>query len=147
MASRSEPTREDELRRAAAFRAALRGFSSRTEQVAAAAGLTPQRYDLLLTVRAAPDEVSTVTDLSRQLRLRQTAVTELVNRAEEAGLVRRAPSPQDGRVTLIRLSAKGERRLMLAFEGLRDERAQVRRALREVGARFRENATGVVGPD
>lgn len=132
--------REDELRRAAAFRAALRGFSARTEEVTAAAGLTPQRYDLLLTIRAAPGATSTVTELSRQLRLRQTATTELVKRAEDAGLVLRTPSPHDGRVTLIRLSPEGERRLMRAFEALRDDRAQVRRSLREVGARFREFA-------
>jgi DNA-binding MarR family transcriptional regulator len=134
---------EDELRRAAAFRSALRSFSARTEEVAAAAGLTPQRYDLLLAIRAAPDATSTVTGLSQQLRLRQTAVTELVNRAEEAGLLLRTPSPQDGRVTLLRLSGEGERRLMHAFEALRQDREQVRQALREVGARFREYAAGV----
>jgi DNA-binding MarR family transcriptional regulator len=133
---------EDELRRAAAFRSALRSFSARTEEVAAAAGLTPQRYDLLLAIRAAPDATSTVTELSQQLRLRQTAVTELVKRAEEAGLLLRTPSPQDGRVTLLRLSDEGERRLMHAFEALRHDREQVRRALREVGARFREYAAG-----
>lgn len=106
------------------------------------AGLTPQRYDLLLAIRAAPEATSTVTELSQQLRLRQTAVTELVNRAEEAGLVLRSPSPDDGRVTLLRLSAEGERRLLHAFEALRQDRQQVRRALREVGARFREFAAG-----
>lgn len=133
---------EDELRRAAAFRSALRGFSARTEEVAAAAGLTRQRYDLLLAIRAAPEATSTVTELSQQLRLRQTAVTELVKRAEEAGLVVRTASPQDGRVTLLRLSGEGERRLMDAFEALRQDRAQVREAMREVGARFREYAAG-----
>jgi|SRR5579884_3729061 len=131
---------EHELRRAAAFRAALRRFSARTEEVAAAAGLTPQRYDLLLAIRAAPEATSTVTELSRRLQLRQTAVTELVKRAEEAGLLLRLPSPQDGRVTLLRLSNEGERRLMHAFEALREDRDEVRRVLREVGARFREYA-------
>lgn len=131
---------EDELRRAADFRSALRRFSARTEEVAAAAGLTPQRYDLLLAIRAAPGARSTVTDLSHRLRLRQTAVTELVKRAEEARLVLRAPSREDGRVSLLRLSAEGERRLLRAFEALRQDREQVRRELREVGARFREFA-------
>lgn len=142
----TDAAREDELRRAAAFRAALRGFSSRTEEVSAAAGLTPQRYDLLLAIRAAAEKTSTVTELSKQLRLRQTAVTELVKRAEEAGLLLRRPSPQDGRVTLLRLSAEGERRLMRAFEALREDRAEVRRALREVGARFREYAADATEP-
>lgn len=137
-----EPNVEDELRRAAAFRSALRRFTARTEEVAASAGLTPQRYDLLLAIRAAPDGTSTVTELSQQLRLRQTAVTELVNRAEDAGLVVRRPSTTDGRVTCLRLSAKGERRLARAFEGLRHDREHLRLALREVGARFREFAAG-----
>ena len=136
------PRVEDELRRAAAFRSALRHFGARTEEVAAAAGLTPRRYDLLLAIRAAPDATSTVTELSQQLRLRQTAVTELVKRAEEAGLLLRTRSPRDGRVTLLRLSGEGERRLMHAFDALRQDREQVRRALREVGARFREYAAG-----
>ena len=140
MASASHARIEGELRRAAAFRSALRAFSSRTEEVAAAARLTPQRYDLLLAIRTAPGATSTVTELSQQLRLRQTAVTELVKRAEEAGLLLRTPSPQDGRVTLLRLSRDGERRLMHAFETLRQDREQVRKALREVGARFRDYA-------
>jgi DNA-binding MarR family transcriptional regulator len=141
MGARSQDV-EDELRRAAAFRAALRHFSARTEEVAALAGLTPQRYDLLLAIRASPDATSTVTELSQRLRLRQTTVTELVKRAEEAGLVARRPSPADGRVTLLRVSAKGERRLLRAFEGLRQDREHLQQALREVGARLREFAAG-----
>lgn len=129
---------EQELRRAAAFRAALRAFNARTEQVALAANLTPQRYDLLLAIRAAQDGPPTVTKLSRQLRLKQTAVSELVKRAEDAGLVARAPSPYDGRVAILRLSPEGERRLMLVFLALRDDRRQLRSTMREVGARFRD---------
>lgn len=130
------------MRRAAAFRAALRHFSARTEEVTASAGLTPQRYDLLLAIRAATGATSTVTELSQRLRLRQTTVTELVKRAEEAGLVARRPSPTDGRVTLLRLTAKGERQLLRAFDGLRDDREHLQQALREVGARLREFAAG-----
>lgn len=132
---------DDELGRAAAFRAALREFTARTAEVAATAGLTPQRYDLLLAIRASPGKTSTVTELSRQLQVRQTAVTERVKRAEEAGLLLRAPSREDGRVVLLRLSAEGERRLMNAFQALRQDREHVRRSLREVGARFREFAS------
>ena len=133
---------DDELRRAAEFRSALRHFSARTEEVAASAGLTPQRYDLLLAIRAGVDATSTVTQLSQQLRLRQTAVTELVKRAEEAGLVLRAPSREDGRVTVIRLSGEGRRRLLRAFLALQSDRDQLRLALQEVGARFRALGDG-----
>ena len=86
----------EELERIAAFRTELRRFLRRTATVTADAGLTPQRYDLLLMIKAAPDgrEQSTVTELCESLQLRQTAVTELVKRAEEAGLVARQQSPR-----------------------------------------------------
>ena len=50
----------------AEFRAALRGFMRTSERNARAAGLTPQRYLLLLMIKGAPDgsEQSTVTDLA-----------------------------------------------------------------------------------
>ncbi len=95
----------DELQRAADFRSALRRFLARTEQATSSAGLTSQRYDLLLMVKSARSGASTVTDLTRRLHLGQTAVTELVNRAEAAGLVERTPSSHDRRVSLIRLTA------------------------------------------
>ena len=82
----------DEVVRAAAFRSELRRFLRRSEALAAEVGLTPQRYDLLLQLKAAPGGQSTVTELGKRLHLRQTAVTELVKRAEEAGLVRRRRS-------------------------------------------------------
>ena len=110
--------------------------------MAASAGLTPQRYDLLLAIRAGVDGTSTVTQLSQRLRLRQTAVTELVKRAEEAGLVLRARSREDRRVTVIRLSSEGRRRVMSAFLALQKDRDQLRLAMREVGVRFRALGDG-----
>ena len=83
---------------AAALRAAVRGFLHRGEQVARAAGLTPQRQLLLLMVKGAPDgsERATITEISARLRLAQNTVTELVARAEDVGLVRREASEVDG---------------------------------------------------
>jgi DNA-binding MarR family transcriptional regulator len=126
-----------ELERGAEFRAALRRFLARTNEVASAAGLTSQRYDLLLVIKSSPDETSTVTELSRRLSLPQPAVTELVKRAEEAGLVVRAVSTVDRRVSELRVSASGERRLLQAFVALRDERRQLVEAMKAVDASFR----------
>ncbi|MDX6441212.1 MAG: hypothetical protein QOE43_941, partial [Gaiellaceae bacterium] len=100
----------------AEFRAALRGFLRRTERIARQAGLTPQRYLLLLMVKGAPDgsEQSTVTELSERLQLAQSTVTELVSRAEETGLIKREQSHSDARVAHLRLTEEGERRLMQA---------------------------------
>jgi DNA-binding MarR family transcriptional regulator len=124
----------------AAFRAALRGFLRRTERIARQSGLTPQRYLLLLMVKGAPDgsEKSTVTELSERLQLAQSTVTELVSRAEEAGLIEREQSQTDARVAHLRLTEEGERRLMLAFTGLATERSNLRNAFTHLDAEIPE---------
>jgi len=124
----------EEVARVAEFRAALRRFLRTTERNAQAAGLTPQRYLLLLMIKGAPDlsEQSTVTELSDRLQLAQSTVTELVSRAEESGLVERERSPADGRIAHLRLSAEGERRLAQAFTSNESER----RALQEAFEHF-----------
>lgn len=129
---------ESEVQRAAAFRSALRRFLARTDEVASAAGLTSQRYDLLLAIKSGTNETSTVTELCERLFLRQPAVTELVKRAEEAGLIRRSESALDGRVWMLALTTEGERRLMKAFVGLRDDRRQLAEAMRAVRKSFTE---------
>lgn len=117
----------DEIAEAAAFRRALRRFLRRTEEATAAAGLSPQRYNLLLMIKAAElgGEAASVSRLVGELELPQTAVSELVRRAEEAGLVTRTRSVDDGRVALLGLTREGEQRLMAAFAALRDDRAEV----------------------
>jgi DNA-binding MarR family transcriptional regulator len=112
----------------AEFRAALRTFLRKSEQTARHAGLTPQRYLLLLMIKGAPDgsQKSTVTELAERLRLAQSTVTELVRRAEEAGLIEREPSRSDGRVAHLRLSGEGERRLGQAVRNLAQERDELR---------------------
>jgi DNA-binding MarR family transcriptional regulator len=108
----------------AEFRAALRGFLRTSERNARAAGLTPQRYLLLLMIKGAPDgsEQSTVTDLAERLQLAQSTVTELVGRAEEIGLVARERSSDDGRIAFLRLTEEGERRLAHVFTSNERER-------------------------
>ena len=121
----------DDVIAVAEFRAALRSFLRQTERIARRSGLTPQRYLLLLLIKGAPDrsERSTVTELSRRLQLAQSTVTELVNRAEESGLVTREQSGRDARVAHLRLTAEGERRLQLSFTGLEAERQNLAEAV------------------
>lgn len=124
----------------AEFRASLRRFLRRTERIARASGLTPQRYLLLLMVKGAPDGSgqSTVTELAGRLQLAQSTVTELVSRAEEAGLLVREQSETDARVAHLSLTAEGERRLLEAFTTLASERASLRDAF--------EHLDGEIGP-
>lgn len=126
----------DELQRAAAFRTALRQFLARTNEVAANAGLTSQRYDLLLAIKTGNGETSTVSELVKRLSLPQPAVTELVKRAEDAGLIERSVG-EDRRVSVLRLSVTADERLMQAFVALRAERRQLADAMGAVDASFR----------
>ena len=111
----------------AGLRSALRVFMRQSEMLARSSGLTPQRHLLLLMIKGAPDgsERSTVTELSERLQLAQSTVTELVRRAEDAGLIEREPSESDGRVAYLRLTAEGERRLERVAEKLTVERARL----------------------
>lgn len=127
--SQGPPTTE-EFVRVAEFRFALRSFLRRAERVARECGLTPQRLLLLLAIKGAPDltERSTVTELVERLHLAQSTVTDLVSRAEKVGLVRREVSPEDGRVTYLKLTREGERRLARAFRSLEADREALREA-------------------
>jgi DNA-binding MarR family transcriptional regulator len=129
-----DPISVKEVVNVAEFRAALRRFLRHSEQIARKSGLTPQRHLLLLMIKGAPDgsEQSTVTDLADRLQLAQSTVTELVSRAEEAGLIARAPSSADGRVAHLRLTPDGERRLARSFTSHAGERAALRDAFRHL---------------
>jgi DNA-binding MarR family transcriptional regulator len=127
----------DEAIAVAQFRATLRVFLRTTEKKARRNGLTPQRYQLLLMVKGAPDrsESLTVTDLADRLQVAQSTATELVTRAEEAGLVKRSSSPKDGRVALVRLTAAGEELLSACFRDLQEERDQLLASVAALGDR------------
>jgi DNA-binding MarR family transcriptional regulator len=126
-----------EMVRAAAFRAELRRFLARTETVATRADLTPRRYDLLLAIGAGDPDGIPVGELAATLQMRQPATSELLNRAEAAGLIERHPSATDGRVRLVRLTEEGARRLQQAFLDLRIDRDMLWSAFNEVDRAFR----------
>jgi DNA-binding MarR family transcriptional regulator len=109
----------------AEFRAALRRFLRISEEAARRHGLTPRRHLLLLMIKGSPDgaERSTVSELCERLQLAQSTVTELVQRAEDAGLVQREASGTDGRVALLSLTPLGEAKLAGLHRELSDERA------------------------
>ena len=63
----------------------------------------------------------------------ESFVTELVGRAERAGLVERERSERDLRVAHLRLTPEGERRLANSVHGIEQERHELRRRLDELG--------------
>jgi DNA-binding MarR family transcriptional regulator len=119
-------------RHAAAFRAELRRFLRRSEDVARSEGITPRQYLLLLQIAGSDDGTRTVTQLVDQLQLTQSAVTELVQRAEAAGLVQRRGSTKDARVVHLSLTDLGSDRLASVHAALGPERAQLRRMIDEL---------------
>jgi len=120
-----------EAARVAEFRVALRRFQHQTDVVARECGITPAWYLLLLQIKGVPDlsEQTTVTALADRLQLAQSSVTELVSRAEQAGLLERKPSSTDARVVHLRLSAQGEEIFARAFRSLASEREALRESI------------------
>src|SRR5262245_12260120 len=117
---------------AARFRAELRRFLRRSEDYSRQHGITPRQHLLLLQIAGAPEGRTTVSELVNALALTQSAVTELVQRAESAGLVRRAASRSDGRVVILSLTGDGEKKLAAVHHALGPERAQLRRVIDEL---------------
>lgn len=69
-------------------------------------GATLPRFDLLAQLDKAPDGL-TLSEVSRRMMVSNGNVTGLVERLAESGHVERRRSPTDGRVQVIRLSARG----------------------------------------
>jgi DNA-binding MarR family transcriptional regulator len=117
-------SRFDDVQRIAAFRAALRRFERTTELAAQAAGLTPRQYLLLLTIEGAPDGAgrATIGELADRLRLAQSTITGLVDRAQASGLVDRLPGQHDGRVVWVVCTHAGRQRLEEAIASLDADR-------------------------
>jgi DNA-binding MarR family transcriptional regulator len=107
----------------ASLRSALRRFLHASDAVTRANGLTPQRYDLLAVVRSAG--APSVTEIAGRLSLARHSATELIERAELAGLVRREADPGDGRVTRVVLTPTGDQRFETAVMALREERRRL----------------------
>ncbi len=99
---------------AAAFRGllALRATAQRVENSLGAwfaeAGLTPQKFGVLIVLQAEGEPIS-LSDLRRYLGTTQANVTGLVAGLERDGYVDRKASTEDRRVSFISLSRTGKR--------------------------------------
>lgn len=117
----------DEILRTAEFRRLLRRFLAHGDAAVRGAELTPQRYLLLLAIEGAPDmsQTRSIGQLAHDLQLAQSSVTELVDRAEGAGLVARVAADGDARTVLVRLTESGDDHLRAAIMAVRSEREQL----------------------
>lgn len=112
------------------LRTGLRRYLRWSEQQAEGVGLTPAQHQLLLVIRGHPDRRGpTVGEVADYLLLRHHSAVGLVDRADAAGLVKRARDPQDHRVVRLQLTAAGSKRLESLSEAHREELERLARAL------------------
>ncbi|MEU9112940.1 MarR family transcriptional regulator [Streptomyces sp. NPDC048483] len=79
-----------------------------TRRVLPELGLTIAEFDILVALRRAGDPYRMKpNELARSLLLSSGGTSNVVNHLADRGLVRREPSPDDGRSTMIRLTAEG----------------------------------------
>ena len=98
-----------DYRRLAAFRYSLRSFLRFSEAAAERMGLSAQRYQAMLAVRASREGRLTINELAHELVIRHNSAVGRADRLTRQGLAAREPSRLDGRKVYLRLTAKGRR--------------------------------------
>ena len=107
-----------------------RELEARLEPVYKAHGLEPGWHDVLATLRRnGPPYQLRPTDFSGQLMLTSSGTTKRLDRLEQAGLITRAPDPEDRRGTLITLTPAGHRLIDAVTEAHLDNERDLLRAL------------------
>ena len=86
-------------------------------------GISLREYEVLLALADAPEQRLRRVDLATKVLLTQSGVTRLLEPLERRGLVGRAASPDDRRVTFAALTKDGKRLLKAAAA---DHRADIR---------------------
>jgi DNA-binding MarR family transcriptional regulator len=107
----------DEYRALAELRCLIRRFLQEGDSTVRNAGLEPQQYLLLLTIRGLPPgQQSTIRTLADRLSLRHHSTVELIDRMESHAYVKRTPGREDRRQVLVQLLPRGEKLLEQVVE-------------------------------
>jgi DNA-binding MarR family transcriptional regulator len=72
-------------------------------------GVTFSRYEALVLLTFAQAGSLPLSKIGERLQVHATSVTNVIDRLEAAGLVRREPNPRDGRGTLAVITGDGRR--------------------------------------
>ena len=70
-------------------------------------GVTFSRYEALVVLSYSRDGALPLSKIGERLQVHATSVTNVIDRLESAGLVRREPNPADGRGTLAVITDEG----------------------------------------
>jgi DNA-binding MarR family transcriptional regulator len=96
----------------AVYTAILRSYQLLNDQVNKVMrthDLTFARYEVLAWLATDPESSLTLSWISKTLRIPPATVTNIIDRLEGDGLVRRVPHPSDARTTLAEITARGRR--------------------------------------
>lgn len=133
------PVSDTDYRKLAAFRAALRRFLRKSEEIVQAAGFTPQQHQALLAIKGFGGETRpTIKDVATLLRIRHNSAVGLISRLEAHGYLRRIASQGDRRCVLLELTPKGEGMLQRLTQAHRAE-------LQHIGPEIRRLLTELAG--
>lgn len=113
-----------------------RALDQATRGVLPELGLTVAEFDILVALRRAGEPYRMKpNELARSLLLSSGGISNVVNHLAGRGLVRREPSPDDGRSTMISLTPEGADRRAGRPRQRRRPRGRLRRGLRHVRGR------------
>lgn len=121
---------DQDYRDQADFRAALRRFLHFAEEQCGMYGITPQQYQLLLSVRGHPAYPRvTIGLVAEALQIRHHSASLLVDRTVRRGLLDRREDPDDRRRALLTLLPEGQRILDAVIGANRAQMASLRGSL------------------
>ncbi|WP_106419104.1 MarR family winged helix-turn-helix transcriptional regulator [Salinicola tamaricis] len=89
-------------------------YSAEVDALLKPHGLSSSKWRVLIILHE--QGRMSMSDIATHVVAKLSTVTKIVYKMQEAGLLETAPSPQDGRVTEVALTAEGEAKLAVARE-------------------------------
>ena len=124
VAREREADEKGQYERLSSFRWKLRRFLRVSEDICRDVGITMLHYQLMLHTQGFEGrEWASIGEIAERLQAQPHGVVALVTRCEQAGLVERRASAQDGRLVEVHLTAKGRRLLKRLAQLHREELA------------------------
>ena len=134
--ARKAPLHDSDYAALADFRAALRGFMAFSEEKAGEVGLTPQQHQALLAIRGAAAGQATIGYVAERLILKPHSASELADRLEAQGLIKRRAAKADRRKTFLVLTARASALLAALSATHREEIRRLKPLLIDLLDRF-----------